>query len=1250
MLTKQSVKKPFTVLVAVIMIIVFGVVSFTRMTPDLFPKIDLPYVAVFTTYPGASSQEVEKTVTQPLEQQMASLENLKNISSVSQDNASIILLEFEQDAELDTVSVDIRDKIDLSKSGWDDTVQTPVIMKLNPSMIPTTVAAVSVKGSSTEETSALLSEELLRKLEGTEGVASVTTAGLVENSVYVSLDEKKIDEINEKIQNAVSDSFADAKKSVNNQIAAANDSIAQLEAAKGTIKSSQDMLAENSQSVKDVIKSLKTLAMTKEGLESANETLKTQIASQLPEGATEEEINAACEANSVYKANVQAIAAAKKAMDGITEQLAPFSGFLSQMGIDVNKLNTLDEVTKAESSLNENLQKTENSLNNGMAEIAGNSALLNSANMQLQSSLSQIALQEASGKASASQISSYLTPEGISSLITAQNFEMPAGYISEDGQDVIVTVGDKIDSPDELKNTVLLDLGIDGVEPITLADVAAVTYMADGEKTYSKINGEDGIMLVFSKQSDYGTTEVAENIKDRFDELSGEYDGLEFSVLSDQGDYINIAIDSVLESLVLGGLFAILVLFFFLRDFKPTIITALSIPISITFAIVLMYFTGVTLNIISLAGLAVGTGMLVDNSIVVIENIYRLRSLGYSKIKAAVSGAAQVAGAITASTLTTVCVFLPIVFVDGITKTVFVDMALTVTYSLMASLIVALTLVPTMGSTILGNIKKVTVMGPESKTVDKYRNLAEKALNHKAIVLVAVVVLLVATTGLTLSKGFEFIPDMSTPQVSATVQMPEEASDDDCVRTYDEISEKVWEIDGVSTVGATLSSNTASLMGLGGTSSGDMKNATFYVLLDEDKIKNGDKVADVLSKTGEENGAEVSVSSTADMSAMMGGGGISIRLEGDDLNDLRSAAIKVQNALGDIEGVSEVSDVNENSSSEIKVIIDREKAMKHGLTVAQVYTQISSKLSGESEATSIEYEGSERSVIVSSDAADDKMSQNQLMNMEISAGTSSATGASAGSGEAVRLKDIANVQKDKTIDTITRTDQKRAQTVTASVDEGYNITLTTDKAEAAVEKLELPESVNVVIEGENEQIMDAMGQLVKMFLLGIFLIYLVMVAQFQSLLSPFIVMFTIPLAITGAMAGLLITGNVLSVVAMVGIIMLMGIIVNNAIVLIDCINRLRAEGMDRRKSIIEAGAIRMRPVLMTAATTILGLLPMAVGTGSGSEMIQPVAVVCIGGLLYATLMTLFVIPVMYDILASKKTKVISEDELTITLE
>lgn len=1244
MLTKQSVKKPFTVLVAVIMIIVFGVVSFTRMTPDLFPKIDLPYVAVFTAYPGASSQEVEQTVTQPLEQQMASLENLKNITSVSQDNASIIMLEFEQDAKLDTVSVDIRDKTDLAKSNWSDTVQTPVIMKLNPSMIPTTVAAVSVKDSSIEETSELLSEDILRKLEGTEGVASVTTSGLAENSVYVSLDEKKIDEVNKKINDAVSSEFADAQNSIKSQISDAEKGLEQLEYAGESIKNSQDMLAENSQSIKDVIKALKTLAMTKEGLESANDAIRNQEKSKLPQGATEAQIDEACEANGLYTANRQAINAADEGLNGIADQMEPYAGFLKQIGINPDKLTTLEDITAAEAKLNENLQKTENDLNNGMAEVAGNKALLNSANMQLQASLAQIATQEAAGISSASQAGSYLTVDGISSLISAQNFEMPAGYISEDGQDILVTVGDKMTSPEQLSDTVILDMGIDGVEPITLSDVASVTYMSGDEKTYSKINGEDGIMLVFSKQSDYGTTEVAQNILDKFDELSNEYEGLDFSVLSDQGDYINIALESVLESLILGGIFAILVLFFFLRDFKPTVITALSIPISITFAIVLMYFSGVTLNIISLAGLSVGTGMLVDNSIVVIENIYRLRSMGYSRIKAAVSGAGQVAGAITASTLTTVCVFLPIVFVDGITKTIFVDMAITVTCSLLASLIVALTLVPAMGSTMLSSIKENTVMGPKSRTVENYKKIAAKALDHKAVVLTAVIILLIASTGLTIFKGFEFMPEMSTPQVSATVKMPEDATDDDCIRTYDEMSEKASQIDGVNTVGVTLSSNTSAVTGLSADSSGDMKNSTFYILLDEDKIQNGEKVADVLEKTAGKNKAEISVTSSADISSMMGGGDISIRLEGDDLHELREAAVQVQDALGDINGITEISDVNENSSSEVKVIIDRDKAMEHGLTVAQVYAQISEKLSGQSQATDIDYEGNERSVIIRSGASEDKMDQKQLMAMEIEPGN---TGSDTGT---IRLKDIAQIKKDATLDTITRVDQKRSQTVTGSVTEGYNITKTTDKAEEAISRLDLPQSVNVAVEGEDEQIMDAMSQLVKMLLLGIFLIYLVMVAQFQSLLSPFIVMFTIPLAITGAMAGLLITGNVLSVVAMVGIIMLMGIIVNNAIVLIDCINRFRSEGMVKREAIIEAGATRMRPVLMTATTTILGLLPLAVGTGSGSEMIQPVAIVCIGGLLYATFMTLFVIPVMYDILVRKKAKVISEDELTITIE
>lgn len=1242
MLTRISVKKPFSVFVAVVIVIIFGVVSFTRMTPDLFPKIDMPYVAVITTYPGASSQEVEKTVTEPMEQQLASLENLKTISSVSQDNASIIMLEFEQDAKLDMVSVDIRDKAGLVSGKWSESVQSPVIMKINPSMIPIAVAAVSKDKSDIEETSALLSEELLRKIEGTEGVASVQTAGLVENTVYVSLDEKKIADINEKISKEVSGSFENAKSSIKQQMNSAADGIKELEKGKKKIKDSQDMLAANSKNLKDVIKSLKMLTMTKEGLQEANGIIRKQIADNMPGNPSDEEIDAACSANSIYTANVSSIKEAEKAINQIIKSLSGFSSFLSQMGINADELRTLNKVTEAESKLNISIQKTENNLNNGMAEITGNSALLNAANMQLQASLAQLALQEQTGKGSA-DISSYLTVDGISSLITAQNFEMPAGYISDDGKDVLVSIGDKMDSPDKLKNTVLLDLGIDGVKPITLEDVSNITYISGGEKTYSKINGTDGIMLVFSKQSDYGTTEVSNNIQKKFDELSKEYDGLNFNMLSDQGDYINMAIDSVLESLVLGGIFAVLVLLYFLRDIKPTIITACSIPISLTFAIVLMYFSGVTLNVISLAGLAVGTGMLVDNSIVVIENIYRLRSLGYSKVKAAVSGASQVAGAIIASTLTTVCVFAPIIFVDGLTKTIFMDMALTVTYSLLASLVAALTLVPVLSSAMLTKIKENTVLNGESKVASSYKKLVIKALEHKAAVIAGSVILLVAATGLTLIKGFEFMPTMETPQVSANIKMPDDASDDDCIRTYDTIAEKITEIDGADTVGATLSSNTSAIMGIGGGTSGSLKSASFYVLMDKNKLENGNEVADVIEKYGKEQEAEVSISSSADMTSMMGGSGISINVEGDNIQDLRETAVKVQKILENTKGINEVSDINENSSHEIKLIIDRDKAAEYGLTVAQVYAQVSEKLSGEKQATSIIYGGDDRDVVVSSKEANTKLNKEQLLSIELKGGQLS-------SGKTVKLGDISQVKEDDTLNAISRVNQKRTQTVTASLDEGYNITKQTDKVKEKIDKLEIPDGVSIDFDGENEQIMDAMNQLLKMFALGILLIYLVMVAQFQSLLSPFIVMFTVPLAITGAMLGLVVTGFELSVVSMVGIIMLMGIIVNNAIVLIDCINRLRSEGADRRNAIIDAGAIRMRPVLMTAATTILGLLPMAFGTGSGSEMMQPVAIVCIGGLMYATLMTLFVIPVMYDILSKKKIKVFSEDELTMTVE
>ena len=832
------------------------------------------------------------------------------------------------------------------------------------------------------------------------------------------------------------------------------------------------------------------------------------------------------------------------------------------------------------------------------------SPLLKAANMQLESSLAQLGSQGASAAESASSVSSYLTVSGISQLITAQNFQMPAGYVSDDGKDVLVTVGDKLDSVDALENLVILNMGIDGVDPVKLSDVADIEYITTGTDNYAKINDEDGIMLVFSKQSDYATAEVSENIKARFDELEKEYDGLSFSVLSDQGDYIDMAISSVLNSLVTGGILAIIVLFIFLRDMK--------------------HFSGIQLNIISLAGLSVGIGMLVDNSIVVIENIYRLRSHGCSRKEAAIKGAAGVSAAITASTLTTICVFAPIVFVEGLTKVIFKDMALTVTYSLVASLLVALTVVPALGQLTLRNIRENSLLGENSRFIASYKSFMEKVLHRKAVVIGITLILLAATCAGALSRGFEYMPAMALPQISATVELDEKTDREDAFEFYDEIASAVSEVDGVNTVGAMLSSS-MSLMGTGSSSGSDYTSAMFYILMDEDKVDNGKEVEEIVYTLCEEEGAESTASSTMDMNQLMGSSGITINVTADDLDDLRDAAVSIQDKLSTVEGLSDVSDVNEDSTDQIIVTVDRDKAMASGLTVAQVYSAISEKLSDGTAATSITYNGKDTDVTVT--AKDEALTADTLSDLAIDSAQRS--------GDSVKLSDIASVERSRTLDTISRLNQNRTLTVSAAVDDGYNVTKQTALAQDAVDALELPDGVQVEFAGENEQIMDALNQLLLMLILAVVLIYLVMVAQFQSLLSPFIVMFTVPLAVTGAMAALLITGNTVSVVAMVGIIMLMGVIVNNAIVLIDYINQRRAEGVPKREAIISAGAVRMRPVLMTAITTILGLFPMAVGMGQGAEMIKPVAIVCIGGLIYGTFMTLIVIPVMYDILGKK---------------
>lgn len=1253
MLSKFSIKKPFTILVAVVIVIVFGVIALTKMTPDLFPKINTPYVIVMTTYPGASPEEAESEITKPMEQQLATLSNIKNVTSVSAANYSMIQLEFSDSVNMDSVSVDIRDKIDQIEGVLPDTAGTPVVMKISMDMMPVVTAAVGMDDKSSGEVSQFTKDNLQSQLEGVEGVASVSAMGMVDDNVQIVLSQDKIDAVNSKVAAAINSQMGDAEGQMKSGMAAAKKGKKQIQEGKKAVKDGQSQAA-------------KQLAATKTKLQESRD----QLVSLKQNGPA---IKALYEQYKKYKddpimgpqieSQLKALGIDPSSLDQLVPQIDQADAQLKQID------KALEDLDAQGSAMNFELGSK-------YADLTSAEGTVESTVNQLQSALSQLQSSKEAALASA-DMTGVITMQNVSAILSAQNFSMPAGYITDGKAEVLVSVGDKIKDKDELEDLILFDMGIDGLDPIRLCDVATVSYTDDDAETYAKINGNNGVLLSFTKQSSYATADVSENITDKFVQLEKEYkdDGLSFTTLYDQGDYIHIVINSVLQNLLLGAILAIVILLVFLRDLRPTLITAVSIPLSVIFAIVLMYFSGVTLNMISLAGLAIGVGMLVDNSIVVVENIYRLRSMGYSRVQAAVSGAVQVAGAITASTLTTICVFVPIIFVDGMTRDIFTDLALTVAYSLLASLLIALTLVPAMAKGLLKKETRLTVLSQTGRFMDKYRAAVRWALCHKAIVLIAAVVLLVGSSGLALMRGLSFMPSMSTPQISATIQMPKESTLKETSDTTDKIVKEIRKVDGVETTGAMLSSDTAGMMGMSGMSQ-DVTSTMVYIILDEDKADNGKIIAKKLDKLAKKYNCEIVTSADMDMSSMMGGSGVQIKLYSEDLKQLRTAGVAVERKLKDMKSLEDISTIDEDSSKELHVVVNKNQAMKYGLTVAQVYQQISAKLTKESAATTLSENGSSMDVVVENSTGK-AFTREDLENMKLkasgSAGSSGAAGgsgstaasggsmsgasgssaggasssASSGSSE-VKLSSIADIQTTASLSEINHDNQKRSLSVTASVKDGYNITHVNSDVQKMIKKEKLiPSGVKVDYGGENEEIMHSMKQMMLMLLVGFILVYLVMVAQFQSLRSPFIVIFTIPLAFTGGMLALLICGQDVSVVSMMGFVMLMGVVVNNAIVLVDCINRFRLEGMDMESAVIEAGAVRMRPVLMTAITTILGLLPLAIGLGTGAEMMQPVAIVCIGGLLYATLTTLVVIPIMYRVFAKKHMEKIAEEELEI---
>ncbi|MDM8201903.1 efflux RND transporter permease subunit [Allofournierella massiliensis] len=1333
-MSKYCVKKPFTVVVAVIMVIVLGVISFTSMTTDLLPAMELPYVMVVTSYPGASPERVEAAVTAPLEAGLGTVSGVKNVTSTSSENVSMVALEFEQDTNMDSAMVALSTALDQIKGALPDTAQNPMLMQLSPDMLPVMIASVDMEDMDIYELTDFVDSDVIPGFERLDGVASVSGTGMVEKTLQVTLNQDKIDEVNTQVLASVDDKLADAKQELDDARQKVEDGRAELENGKTALEDKQaetaSQLAEGSAQLDSAIAQAQALASQEAALTASKTALETEKkgyedgAKQIADGLAQMDAGLAQMDDGIAKIDAAAagidqllamglpedtalsdLAAMlptqelKDAVQALIDQgmttLADLTAGKEQLLAQKDQLTAQrDELaaqrealaaqqTQLQQKMDERLPQIETELANletelmaakmmkeaaqeglekaqeaykqlesgkisaaagfgsGQAQLAAAEQSLAQAEEQMEQAQEQFedARQQALEQA---DLSTLLTKDMVSGLVMAQNFSMPAGYIKEGDDSYILRVGDAFSDQESVENALLMH--IDGVGDIRLKDVADIAMTDNSAESYARVNGNSAVVLTIQKGSTASTSEVSKEANRAIEQLQEKYPGLRITPLMDQGDYIQMTVSSVLSNLAWGGVLAVIVLAIFLKDFKPTLVVALSIPISLMFAVVLMYFSGVTLNMISLSGLALGVGMLVDNSIVVIENIYRMRSEGVPAAKAAVRGAKEVAGAIAASTLTTICVFLPIVFTEGITRQLFTDMGLTIAYSLVASLLVALTLVPALSSTLLKTASEKRHPWFESM-VNGYARALRFCLRHKALPLGLAAVLLGVAVWQTARMGMEFMPSMGGNQVSATLTLPQDTKRQDAYEMADQAMETMLQVPGVETVGAMDGGSTASLLGMGGTGSGTVDSMSFYLLLSEEGAKNSQALADQMTQNVQEQlpGCELSVStSNMDMS-VLGGSGMEIVIQGRDLDTLQSISQDMMDLLGQVEGFTEISNGQEDGAPQIRVTVDKDKAMQYGLTVAQIYSELSAALTTETTSTTLTVGQDDYDVVIVDER--DALTRENLLDYPFTVQVQGENGETE--EETHTLGEFATVQTDASLASISRDNQQRYMTVTAVAEEGYNTTLLSRQVEQLLSDYQAPEGYTIQISGEVETIQNAMVDLVKMIALALVFIYLIMVAQFQSLLSPFIVMFTIPLAFTGGLLALWISGQQLSVIAMLGFLILAGVVVNNGIVFVDYANQLRLAGMEKRDALVLTGRRRIRPILMTALTTILAMSTMVFSQDMGAEMSRAMAIVTIGGLAYATLLTLFVVPVLYDLLFRKKLKKVDlgeEDE------
>ena len=1275
---KFSVKKPFTVLVAVIMVLMLGFVSISNMQTNLLPDVNTPYLMVVTVYPGASPERVESEVSDVMENALGTVAGVESITATSAENYSLLLMHFAEGTDMNSALVKVSNKVDQTTSSLPSSCLSPSIIEYSLNMNAFMTVAVSREGSDVYDLSDFVSDTLVPYVERKGGVSSVSANGLIEKMVQVQLSQEKVDAINERLLEVIDAQLADAR--------------AQLDAAEAQIEAGR---AEYNRQFKNFNKTVSNTVMQQYSGEVGNavETVRKQAQALLD---SVNQLIAVVQEPEIQQALIDVRDGLQRVMDKFNEtgmkDIDSLIEIVAELREITDKLTTalqqlqerLNTETGTEGStatdlvddlqVQQSLSTVYNTLNDvikAMDDVPGlmstfSDALGTYSQQQLEAYMqftearemlneyekqletAKQTYEDAKEKAMASSdVSKMLDIDTLAQLIYAQNFSMPAGYVKDSsGKSWLLKVGEEYDSIDDISGALLLH--VDGFGDVRLSDVADVEVIDNAEASFTRLNGECAAVLKIYKGSSSSASTVSDNCLSAFKELEAQYDGLHVVVLSNQGNYITIIVKSILSSMIIGAALAIVVLALFLRDIKPTLVVGFSIPLSVLFAVVLMYFTGMDLNVMTLAGLSLGIGMLVDNSIVVIENIYRLRSRGVPAARAAVQGTKQVGMSIVASTLTSVCVFLPVVFSSSLVKSLMQPMSLCIGYCLMASLLVAVTVVPAAASTVLKKAEPKQLKWFD-KIQNKYAKSLEWCFQHRALPLVAAVALLVFCGWRVVSMGVELLPTITSNEAIVTLTTTKDLSKEDSYAIAEKAIDAMLNVDNVEEVGITTDTRVAGMdvgqLGLPSAITDLLNAANSYgtyqvnVMLDESLSSTQIETArqaleDALSGI-EDCTATVEISGMQELTSQLASG-LSVKIYGADSDTLTQLSEKVVEIVNDTEGFANATNGLGNGDATINLQIDRDKVRSYGLTVAQVYQQIAAKLTTTTTAqTPVSVDGRTMSVEISDNL--DPVTKENMMDITFETSVMSADGTTTTG--TCKLSDIATWVTGSAPNSITSQNQTRYVTVTANTLDGYNTTVQARELEKKLDAFalsdEMPEGCSFSMGGESDSVNYMVKEMVQWMGLALPFVYLVMVAQFQSLLSPFIVLFTVPLAFTGGLLGLLLTGQQLTMISLMGFIVLMGTVVNNGIVFVDYTNQLRMGGMERRAALIATGKTRMRPILMTTLTTVLAMLQLVFSNDMASQLMSGMAIVIICGLTYATIMTLYVVPLLYDLLFKK---------------